>query len=437
MCMKGWKIIRGFFGVLFLVITIGTVTTSAEESEGELKGPGQLYATSAVLLDADSGRVLYGKNAEEPMAMASTTKIMTCILVLENGSMEDTVSVSAYAATSPKVKLSVRKGEHYLVKDLLYSLMLESHNDSAVVLAEYIGKQYLSKDLAGKETSDYTTEESRQAVAAFARLMNQKAEEIGCRDTWFITPNGLDASEESRGHHTTATELAMIMSYCIKGSPQRECFLEITRTSCHSFYANARSFTCNNHNAFLTMMEGALSGKTGFTNKAGYCYVGALESEGRTFVVALLACGWPSHKSYKWSDARELMKYGQEHYFYRNLTEGAEGTVAEQLADILVKEGQSSVLGSPVYALTAKAEAARGLERMLLREEEKVRVQLKKVKELEAPVEAGTIVGYVTYSVQDVIYRVEEIVVTNTVERITPGWCLEQVFRRFLLKNVS
>lgn len=91
---------------------------------------------------ADSGRVLYGKNETIPMAMASTTKIMTCILVLENAKVDETVSVSAYAATMPKVKLYVKCGEHYTVRELLFSLMLESHNDTAVVLGEYIGGNF-------------------------------------------------------------------------------------------------------------------------------------------------------------------------------------------------------------------------------------------------------------------------------------------------------
>ena len=110
-----------------------------ETGKSDLPQELQLYAQGAVLLDADSGRVLYGKNETIPMAMASTTKIMTCILVLENAKVDETVSVSAYAATMPKVKLYVKCGERYTVRELLFSLMLESHNDAAVVLGEYIG----------------------------------------------------------------------------------------------------------------------------------------------------------------------------------------------------------------------------------------------------------------------------------------------------------
>jgi len=270
--MKVRRIIWGFFCVLFCWVQIGTNCCAVSASDISL------YATSAVLMDGDTGRVLYGKNADAPMAMASTTKIMTCIQVLEHGNPEDTLTVSAYAASMPKVKLYIKRGEQYKVKDLLHSLMLESHNDAAVALAEYIGKQHLPEELRVKDTGEYTVEESKQAVAAFAALMNQKAAELGCEDTYFITPNGLDATETitledgstlQKEHHTTAAELARIMAYCIGESPQKDAFLAITRMSNYAFSANGRGFSCVNHNAFLNMMEGALSGKTGFTNKAG------------------------------------------------------------------------------------------------------------------------------------------------------------------------
>ena len=404
---------------------MGTATVVAEEGEPD---PAQLYAASAVLMDADTGRVLYDKNADEPMAMASTTKIMTCILVLENGSLEEEMSVSAYAASMPKVKLYVKKGESFLVKDLLYSLMLESHNDTAVVLAEYIGKQMLGDEFAGKDTEEYSTEESRQAVSAFAALMNQKAAELSCVDTCFVTPNGLDEGE----HHTTARELAKIMSYCIITSPQREEFLKITATPSYTFHANGKDYNCTNHNAFLNMMEGMISGKTGFTNKAGYCYVGALEREGGTFVVALLACGWPGNKSYKWSDTRKLMEYGTQTFFVRSLT-GESGIFSKEGEPVMVINGCTEILGEQAWIPSVRNEQGRGISEMLLKEDEEIEVNFRQLKILEAPIEKGTVVGYVTYSVQEVVYRVEDIIVTESVEKITFRWCLEEIAERFFL----
>ena len=108
-------------------------------AEGEVREPDSLYALSAVLMDGDSGRVLFEKNGEEQRPMASTTKIMTCILVLESGRQEETARTSAYAASMPEVHMGAGEGESYKVRDLLYGLMLESYNDAAVILAEHIG----------------------------------------------------------------------------------------------------------------------------------------------------------------------------------------------------------------------------------------------------------------------------------------------------------
>ena len=436
--MIGKRIIWGFFCSLFLWVQLGT-TTYAAENNTELS----LFATSAVLMDADSGRVLYSKNADSPMAMASTTKIMTCIVVLENvEDLSEMLTISPYASTMPKVKLYLNAGEQYQVRELLYSMMLESHNDSAVALAEYVGKQYLDEDLKNKDTSQFTAEESKKAVKAFANLMNEKARELGCADTYFITPNGLDATEtitpESgdviiKEHHTTATELAKIMSYCIKESAKRDLFLEITRTPSYSFTENSRSFCCNNHNAFLSMMEGALSGKTGFTSKAGYCYVGAVERDGRTFVVALLACGWPNNKTYKWSDTKELMQYGLNNYFYKSFLEKGIAIDETQLAAIQVVDGQSEKLGEEVYAGVAVVKEEETLEGMLLRADENVQVQYQQESMLEAPVRSGEIVGTVYYSVDGTVYRTESIVATDTIEKIDFKWCVQQIWGRFLM----
>lgn len=451
------KNIGGLFCALLLAVT-GPMT--AYGAEQEMNDPAEnisLYATAAVLMDAESGRVLYGKNADTPMPMASTTKIMTCIQILEHADPEETLTVSAYAASMPKVKLYIKQGEEYRVEDLLYSLMLESHNDAAVALAEHVGRKYLPEELREKPVSEYTVEESRMAVAAFAALMNAKAAELGCENTWFITPNGLDATETitlqdgstlQKEHCTTAAELARIMAYCIRESPQKDAFLRVTRAQGHSFSANGRGYSCNNHNAFLSMMDGALSGKTGFTNKAGYCYVGALERDGKTFVVSLLACGWPNNKSYKWSDTRELMQYGLDHYSYKSFLD--EGTRFDEklLQPIPVQNGRTDILGTTAYTdimvsgrdaadrdgTDAGAETAEG-ERMglLLREDEQIRVEYDWSKSLEAPVRQGTTVGSIRYIVDDRVYLTEDIVTAQNVGEIELDWCLEQILRRFLI----
>lgn len=409
-----------------------------------------LYARSAVLLDADSGRVLYEKDGYSPFAMASTTKIMTCILILENGDLNDKAAVSAYASSMPKVKLYVKQGEEYEVRSLLFSLMLESHNDSAVVLAEYLGSRYLPEELREKSVADYTVEESKQAVKAFAKLMNEKAEELGCQDTWFITPNGLDAVESietntgeviQREHSTTAADLARIMAYCVKESAARDLFREITAMPSYSFFENGRNITCVNHNAFLHMMDGAFSGKTGFTSKAGYCYVGALEDEGRTFVVALLGCGWPNNKTYKWSDTRELMEYGLENFVKKEIA-GPDNALDESgLEPIPVENAQTDCLDGkavvPVEILERhdeEAKAAAGTKELLMREEETVDVDYDIKRVLKAPVYPGTRVGGVRYSVDGKTYLTETIITSRGVNAIDARWCMIQVLRRFLIR---
>ena len=413
-----------------------------ETGESDLPQELMLYAQGAVLLDADSGRVLYGKNETTPMAMASTTKIMTCILVLENAKVDETVSVSDYAATMPKVKLYVKRGEHYTVRELLFSLMLESHNDAAAVLGEYIGGKLLGKT---GEISEHTGEESRAALHRFAQAMNEKAEEIGCEDTWFITPNGLDATETltlpdgsalEKEHHTTAKDLAGILRYCIKVSPQRDLFLEITGTQDYCFTENGRSFQCHNHNAFLQMMDGAFTGKTGFTNKAGYCYVGALKRDGKCLIVALLACGWPNHKTYKWSDSRELFTYGLENYAYRSFEEEPFSGREQLLVPIPVLGAKNDALTEEVLLPVEPDPEVEGVDGLLMRPDENVEILYRKEQYLTAPVEAGEYVGEISYLVDGRVWRRERLIAVEDVEAIDLLWCGRQILLRFLVRSL-
>ena len=295
------------------------------------------------------------------------------------------------------------------MKDLLYSLMLESHNDSAVILAEHAGGD----------------------VPGFAEKMNEKAREIGCEDTWFITPNGLDAQEEVQGevkkHHTTATDLGRIMRYCISQSPKKEEFLEITRTPSYSFQdvSGKRSFSCNNHNAFLSMMEGALSGKTGFTSEAGYCYIGALEQDGKTLIVALLGCGWPNHKNYKWQDTRALMEYGLEHYTLHSFLEAK----LPQIPSVIpVEKGQGEKLGEMAQVTIVRRETED--MKLLLGAEDEVRTVYRGKTFLEAPVKEGDKIGEISYELNGEIWKTEDVVAGNDVKKIDYAWCLKQTVER-------
>lgn len=408
MMKKKYKNLAAF---LFSCIAVLTVFTSVQASEPADTGKTpeeltQLYARSAVLMDADSGRVLFAKNGTEVLPMASTTKIMTCILALEMGDMKESCSVSANASSQPQVRLGVQEGETYLLRDLLYSLMLASHNDSAVVIAETI---------AGN-------------VEKFAELMNAKAQEIGCRHTYFITPNGLDAEHDGQIHATTAEDLARILRYCILKSPKSEEFLTITGTREYRFSdaAGVRSFTVRNHNAFLDMMEGALSGKTGFTADAGYCYVGALEDNGRTFIVSLLACGWPNHKNYKWEDTKKLMQYGLDHYVLKEIT------LRSSLPDLFVENGVSAsggLSGPAILTLYEKPET----RELLMGEGEEIHTKISIPTSLSAPVKKGEKAGSISYCIEDFPVAEHKLTADETIGKRTFAWASEQVGERFFL----
>lgn len=410
--MKKLYSILLLFG-LILCLSVNAYGQESENPEGQTELPSelrQLYAQSAVLMDADSGRVLFEKNGYEQRPMASTTKIMTLIVTLENANLDEIVTVSQYAAGMPDVQLGIRQGEQYRLGDLLYSLMLESHNDSAAAIAEHVGG----------------------SVEGFAEMMNAKARDIGCYNTYYITPNGLDATDEGGVHSTTAADLAKTMRYCITQSPKREEFLTITRTSSYSFgdTEGLRSFTVGNKNAFLTMMEGALSGKTGFTNNAGYCYVGALKREDRTFIVALLACGWPNNRSYKWSDTRKLMSYGLEHYEYRDVWE------EPSFGTIPVKGGipESGSLEEQSYTHIALAPGAETTHRkLLLSEQEQITIETNLPEELSAPIEPGTIIGSVRYYLNGDIVQIYPITATDKVDPISLPWCLKKILTTYQL----
>ena len=360
--------------------------------------PENLYARSAVLMDADTGRILFGKNDNEVMPMASTTKIMTLLVTLEHADLDEIVEVSERAASMPDVQLHIREGERYRLQDLCYSLMLESHNDSAVAIAEHVGG----------------------TVEGFAAMMNQKAKHLGCYHTYFITPNGLDAEDEHGKHSTTAKDLARIMRCCIKN----ETFLSITREPSWTFtdMDGNRSFTVQNKNAFLQMMEGALTGKTGFTNEAGYCYVGALERGEKRLITVVLACGWPNHKTWKWMDTKALMNYGLEDYHKETV-----GSDRMALEPVSVMDGQKE----KVEILTDAA-----LEDFLLKEDDEFTMEVLVPDVLKAPVQAGELVGSVAYYINGQIVDLFPVYTASEVKKIDLEWRLRQVIDLWQMGNI-
>lgn len=394
----------------------------------KLAEPDNLYARACVLMDGGTGRILFGKNQDERLPMASTTKIMTLIVALENCNPEDVVTVSAYAAGQPKVHLGTQKGQQFVLKDLFYSLMLESHNDSAVMIAEHIG----GKKLNMLPAEERTEEESKQAVKEFTDMMNEKARDIGCFDTYFITPNGLDASvvldnQEQRIHSTTAKDLAQMLSYCITMSVEREEFLSITRMPSYRFSdVNGQcTYSCNNHNAFLAMMDGALTGKTGFTNDAGYCYVGALERDGKLLIVSLLGCGWPNHRTYKWKDTKKLMEYGLNNFEYQQVFE-----LKKQWKRIPVENAMAD-MGQQAYIIPEMEEQELSV---LMAKSENIQVHYELPDSLAAPIGKGDEIGSATYSIDDKILAVYPIYAQNGIKKRNYVEYLVMVLKMFIEK---
>ena len=386
------------FSLIIILLTPGWSVFASEKS------PGNLYALSAVLMDGDSGRVLYQKSGNTPRPNASTTKVMTCILALENGKGDDYVKVSANAVSQPEVRLGLSIGEQYYLEDLLYSLMLQSHNDSAVAIAECIGG----------------------SVDNFSAMMNAKAKEIGCKNTHFVTPNGLDAENSGGTHHTTAEDLALIMRYAIRS----ETFLKITQTREYSFtdLDEKREFSVHNTNALLTMTDGVLSGKTGFTGDAGYCYVCACEKDEKTFVVSLLGCGWPNNKGYKWKDSVKLLDYGEDNFDYEKFWKEL------KFPEIPVKDGveKNSTFGDTavVSGIPSVSEKEKN-KKILMKKGEKISCRLEMPEKLQAPVKKGNRIGTLIYSLGEEELASYPVLADRNVEKVSYGWCVDQVFHDF------
>lgn len=400
------KILLASVFFLCCVISGGQWTYGEEQKKDSSENviPGNIYSLSAVLMDGDTGRILYDKEGSRPRPNASTTKVMTCILALEYGAGDDYVQVSANAASQPDVQLGMKEDEQYYLEDLLYSLMLKSHNDTAVAIAEHIGG----------------------STEKFAEMMNEKAKKIGCKDTYFITPNGLDAEDENGIHHTTAQDLALIMRYAI----QSRTFLKITETIEYSFsdLSGKRQFSLHNTNALLTMTDGVLSGKTGFTGDAGYCYVCACKREEKLFIIALLGCGWPNNKGYKWKDTLKLLNFGDENFSYQTCWK------EPSLPVIKIEKGvqiDSAIGDEAVIQGILSVEDKEKNKKILLKKGEQMSYELKLKENIKAPVAKGEKIGTYSCILNGETIASYPVLSDRKIDALTYQWCVEQVFHGF------
>ncbi len=219
-------------------------------------------ALACVIIDEKSGRVLLSHNAQTPLPMASTTKVMTALLAIERGDLDAPVTCSATAFGVPGTSIYLSEGETLTLREMLYGLMLASGNDAATAIAEHVGG----------------------TVNDFCTLMTNRAAELGCKKTVFLTPHGLPCE----GHYTTAHDLALIA----REAMQHEIFREIVGTSRATIPWEDRPYdrVLNNKNRLLTSYEGATGIKTGYTRKAGRCLVFGAEREGMRIIGVVLNC---------------------------------------------------------------------------------------------------------------------------------------------------
>lgn len=238
-------------------------------------------------MDAATGRIIYQKEADLRLPPASTTKVVTAILALESGrKLNESLTVSKEATRVPASKLHLRPGQSLTIEELLYSIMLSSANDSSMVLAEGIGG----------------------SVSRFADRMTQKAHEIGAKNSHFTNPHGLTAPD----HYSTARDMATLFRYAMTNATFREIvqtrFSSVNTTAVVQKKVVPRRIAVRNHNRLLWGYDGALGGKTGYTQAAQRCYVGAVQRNGRTLIVSILGA------RDLWGDTKRLLEYGFDNY---------------------------------------------------------------------------------------------------------------------------
>jgi D-alanyl-D-alanine carboxypeptidase len=277
----------------------------------------QLTARAAILMDAASGKILYQREPDLRLPPASTTKVTTAILTLESGhKLSELLTVSKAATRVPASKLYLRPGQKLTVEDLLYGVMLSSANDASNVLAEGIGG----------------------SVEQFAELMTKKAHLIGAINTHFTNPHGLTAPD----HYSTVRDLVTIFQYAMKNPT----FRTIVQTKISAVNSSTlvrkkvvpRRISVRNHNRLLWNFEGAIGGKTGYTHAAQKCFVGAVQRNGATLLIAILG------SRDLWGDTRRLLEYGFDNY--EKLKSGAQSVSHPSPAQV-IRRADSRIMFTP------------------------------------------------------------------------------------------
>lgn len=362
---------------LCLAILLWAVLCGAARAEFAVSAKG------AVLIEAGTGCVLFGQNENEMLPMASTTKIMTCLVALENAALDDVVTVGKNAVGITGTSIFLGEGEQLTLEQLLYGLMLRSGNDAAVAIAEHV---------SGSEDK-------------FVETMNRKAADLGV-DAHYANPHGLDA----KGHKASALAQALIMREGLKNKD----FARITSTKekVIPWPGNEYSRVLTNKNRLLTSYEGASGGKTGFTSKAGRCLVFSAEREGMTLIGCVLNCS-------SWFDtATAMLDYGFENYDLVTPIRAGEIVASIRLAGGRARSADVTVVSDVAVPVPLEAE---------------YHVDFELPDEVIAPVRQGDLAGYaVVISNDSEVYRAPLVyrddIAQNSIEtalnRVMDSWVI-------------
>lgn len=361
--------------------TASSNTKEIVEEEAEEAEP-QINSRIALIYDRASGKIMYEKNGNKQTPMASTTKIMTAIVVLENANLKDVVTIDSKAAGMGGSRLGLKKNDKITVNDLLYGLMLRSGNDAAVALANHVGG----------------------SIEGFAEMMNAKAKEMGLTNSHFVVPHGLD----NEGHYTTAYELAKMADYAL----QIEKFKEIVSTYSTTITINGYPKAINNTNKLLGSVAGVYGVKTGFTNGAGRCLVAACERDNLDIITVIIGADTNNQRT---EDSKELIEYAYKEFEVVGIKEILEMQWEQWKAinqgRIYVEKGVKNNVELLLEELPYENMA------ITKTEVDKIEIEVNSIFYLEAPVQQNKIIGNVKVMVNGETVEVLDIMVKNEVRK--------------------
>lgn len=366
-----------------------TATTSEPEENPTLEVP-SINAGAAIVMDCDTGTVLYGLNENTQMPMASTTKIMTCILALESGDIGRTVTVTEdyyQPALDGSTLIGLKPGYKITMYDLCVAMMMYSGNDAANAAAVEVGG----------------------SIENFVSMMNEKACELGMLNTHFDTPSGLDQDSDGM-HYSTAYDMALLGKYAM----QNPDFSDIVNFKARSIYYDEfpRGRTLTTHNYLLEGQyygyEGCDGIKTGVTDLAGQCLVSHVTSEDGLSLVCVSL-----NNSNRWQDHRKLYNYAKSLY-------------TQVAVDSDISGFDSVIVGGTQKTLSVECNPDEAFN-VLKTQKENVKKQIVCDKFLYAPVEAGDVVGYLQYVADGSVVASYPITATESVEATTGGWFSEYI----------